>query len=239
MPLHDGYQVGIGRFVEFSSDPDVDFGDFFHGHIKIRVPKDGQEVEFNSAIDLNSPNGGIEYFFATNLDQSKFTTISSLPNGIHRLANNSTSGALDYKRSELISAPLGCVTVWLVFLEWLTGRRQPRGTTPWTLNSGLRARDQLRSMFSSPEDIERIYLFGEPYTYGGEGVHNVHCNQGDPLPDRSDPEYDRKMAWYRENGIWQDGAVIVKYRSDNRLAGFFVKFLMQTLNTDVNGHPIT
>lgn len=234
MPLSDGYRVGIGTFNRFYTDPEEEgeYGDFLHGHIVINVPTaTGGTEEFRAAVDVNSLTGGIDYFMPTNLDKTKFTTISTLPNGYRNLPSTSISGALDYKRNPLISVPLGCLALILA----LFGRR---GSSEWTRNTGPEALSKLRSMFENPADIERVYLFGEPFTYDGLGVHNVHCNQGNALPVAGDPDYGRKLGWYRESGIWQDGGILVKYRTDDRLAGFFVKFTVQTLNTDDNGHPI-
>jgi Uncharacterized conserved protein (DUF2278) len=42
---------------------------------------------------------------------------------------------------------------------------------------------------------KKVYAFGEPYT-SGLGVHNVHCNQGDPSGEHQP-----------DDGIWQDGCV--------------------------------
>ena len=71
----------------------------------------------------------------------------------------------------------------------------------------------------------RIYIFGEPYT-SGLGVHNVHYNQGDPPGPHQ-----------REDGIWQDGAVLTQ-AADGSLTIWQVKFKTQSLHTDDNGLPV-
>ena len=73
-------------------------------------------------------------------------------------------------------------------------------------------------------DSEKVYAFGEPYP-SGLGVHNVHCNQGDPPGEhRSD------------DGIWQDGFVFA-VKSDGTLSAYLGKFATQTLNTNNQGLP--
>jgi hypothetical protein len=234
MPLSDGYGVGIGTFNRFYRDPSEQqrYGRYYHGHIVINVPTPQGIQQFEAAVDVNKPDGGVQYFMPTNLKRESFAAINALPDGFHRLASNSTSGALDYARSELIGVPLGCLAIFFAFLRILN-REEMR--QPWTTNVGDIALTQLESLFANPASINKVYLFGEPYRTGF-GAHNVHLNQGDPAPVPGSPNYNQQLAWYRENGIWQDGGVIVKY-NDGRLAGFFVKFVTQTLNTNDEGHP--
>jgi uncharacterized protein YukJ len=56
-----------------------------------------------------------------------------------------------------------------------------------------------------------------------EGVHDVHCNQGDP------PGQFRVL-----DGIWQDGCVFA-LKADGTLSAYLGKFSSQSLNTDNNG----
>jgi uncharacterized protein YukJ len=112
-----------------------------------------------------------------------------------------------------------------VILNWFTGGSQQ----PWTDNVGTQALDHLEGMFANPASVSKVYLFGAPYPFPyrstPDGVHDVHCNQGDP-----------PGPFQHLDGIWQDGGVIVKY-TDAHLEGFFVKFETQTLNTNDQGLP--
>lgn len=58
-----------------------------------------------------------------------------------------------------------------------------------------------------------------------QGMHDVHCNQGDPAG-----------PFQHLDAIWQDGGVIVQY-TDAHLEVFFVKFETQTLHTNDQGLP--
>jgi len=71
---------------------------------------------------------------------------------------------------------------------------------------------------------KKVYAFGEPYT-SGLGVHNVHCNQGDP-----------PGVHQADDGIWQDGCVFA-IKSDGTLSAYLGKFATQTLNTNDQGLP--
>jgi hypothetical protein len=72
----------------------------------------------------------------------------------------------------------------------------------------------------------RIYVFGERFD-SGDGVHDVHLNQGDPLGSQ----------WWDSNGIWQDGAVACQ-GPDGHVAVWQVMFKTQRLTTDAHGHPL-
>ena len=222
MPL-DEYGVAIGDYVSFSRDRADNFGRYFHGHITIRV-SGSQTIE--SAIDVNKPDGGVQYFHPTKLDPAKFNPVSGMANGYHQLARNASSGALDYKRNPLIAEPLGCGALFYVILDWITGSHHDI----WTDNVGTAALDHLETMFATPSNISKVYLFGAPYPvpHAGlpRGMHDVHCNQGDP-----------PGPFQHLDAIWQDGGVIVKY-TDAHLEGFFVKFETQTLNTNDLGLPM-
>lgn len=225
MPLGE-YGVAIGNFVSFARDNPDSYGRYFHGHITISIPNTtGGLSNFQSAIDVNKPDGGVQYFHPTNLDSTKFANVNSMADGYRKLSSNDSSGALDYKRNPLISAPLGCLSIIVFFINWLTKGSQQ----VWTDNVGTDALNHLEGMFANPRNITKVYLFGAPYPlpYSNvpQGLHDVHCNQGDP-----------PGQFQALDGIWQDGGVIVKY-TDGHLEGFFVKFEMQTLNTNDQGLP--
>jgi hypothetical protein len=64
----------------------------------------------------------------------------------------------------------------------------------WTTVTGTEAGDALIAMLT---ESAKLYVFGAPYNIGN-GMHDVHCNQGDP----------KGTQWYPSNGTWQDGCVV-------------------------------
>lgn len=88
-------------------------------------------------------------------------------------------------------------------------------------SDGNNALDVLEQRLSQ---AARIYILGEPFTTG-LGVHNVHLNQGDPVGPHQ-----------AENGIWQDGAVIIQL-ADGGVTIWQVKFNTQSLITNDQGLP--
>jgi hypothetical protein len=100
--------------------------------------------------------------------------------------------------------------------------RIPIHFRPWILSDGDNALTALEQRVAVGR---RAYLFGQRYT-SGNGVHDVHQNQGDPAGSQ----------WWSQNGIWQDGAVAI-VQPDGRLFFWQVRFESQATKTDSDGHP--
>lgn len=80
-----------------------------------------------------------------------------------------------------------------------------------------------------------IYAYGEkwgPETKAdqyfkfkpGNGIHDIHMNQGN------------SGKYKKDNGVFQDGAIYIEYPGDKWRA-FFFAFQSQTFKTDNNGNP--
>ena len=114
--------------------------------------------------------------------------------------------------------PLGCLAVFLAI--WNAIFKTSRQT--WTNVTGNEAGNALVAMVTGST---KVFAFGAPYTTG-KGVHDVHCNQGDP-----------PGQFQHLDGIWQDGCVFA-IKADGTLSAYLGKFSTQSLNTDNNGLPI-
>jgi hypothetical protein len=85
-----------------------------------------------------------------------------------------------------------------------------------------------------------IYAFGEPWinenkkdkVFGflpGNGVHDIHMNQGDLTGDHS-----------QEDGVYQDGGLLFYLAATNQFVAYFTKFQSQSWHTDdATGHAIS
>jgi uncharacterized protein YukJ len=84
-----------------------------------------------------------------------------------------------------------------------------------------------------------IYAFGERWgpestttdpIFGflpGNGMHDIHMNQGNV------------GRFIEQDGVWQDGALLMYFPADNRWGAIFLKFQSQTWHTDdLHGHRI-
>jgi Uncharacterized conserved protein (DUF2278) len=92
----------------------------------------------------------------------------------------------------------------------------------WIQSDGDNA---LQALEAELTGSRRVFVFGERFKQG-QGVHDVHQNQGDPFGTQ----------WWNANGIWQDGAVAV-VRDNGKLFFWQVRFNTQSSTTDANGHP--
>jgi uncharacterized protein YukJ len=84
-----------------------------------------------------------------------------------------------------------------------------------------------------------IYAFGEQWPETNErdkyfgfkpqkGVHDIHMNQGN------------SGKWMRDNGVHQDGALLIYFASTKQWVAVFLAFQSQTFHTDdQTGNPIT
>ncbi len=216
MPLPN-YGVLCGTFDHFRREDPNNFGNWYHGFIYINTP----QGQYECAVDVNHPQNQFEYMILGGLDKNMFSNISSLSNGYHELARTDRSGAMDYIRSPFVNQAKGCLA--LIYAVWNSIFHTNKQV--WTINNGDDALNKLQAMITGST---RLYVFGAPYTYGGLGVHDIHMNQGDPPGSQ----------WYGSNGIWQDGCVIADIPGEDKLKGYFGRFVTQSLNTDNNGNPV-
>jgi hypothetical protein len=113
-----------------------------------------------------------------------------------------------------VASPLRRVLDWIPHLRWRS--------FPWIQSTGDNALDALDPHLRA---ASRIYLFGQRYDTG-DGVHDVHMNQGDP-----------PGQFFVSNGPWQDGGVACQ-KADGSVVVWQVRFNTQQLPTDDLGHPL-
>jgi uncharacterized protein YukJ len=93
---------------------------------------------------------------------------------------------------------------------------------------------------ASQEHDSEVYAFGERWgpeqdrqdkIFGflpGNGIHDIHMNQG------NDPQH------VRDDGVWQDGALVFHFPSTEQWVAVFLAFQSQAWHTDdITGHAIT
>ncbi|KAF7113826.1 hypothetical protein CNMCM5793_004881 [Aspergillus hiratsukae] len=77
------------------------------------------------------------------------------------------------------------------------------------------------------EQKAEVYLFGSRFNTG-DGIHDVHMNQGNT------------GRWERDDGIFQDGALLIHFSDPDRWVGVFLGFASQAAHTDDRtGHAIS
>ncbi len=58
----------------------------------------------------------------------------------------------------------------------------------------------------------------------GNGIHDIHMNQGNV------------EKWKADNGIWQDGGILIHFEKEEEWIGIFLAFQSQSWCTDEEGH---
>lgn len=218
MPLDHGYGVLHGTIEDYYRDPPDNFGRYYHGNVLVRAPA-GQ---YHCAVDVDSKQSatGVEWR-TVGLKSADLATVLALGAGWHPLASTPASGALDYVRSPMFAARVGCLRTLLALLH-----RDSSIAATWKRGRSVDALADLEPLVNVTRAAGlAVLVYGEPFT-SGLGVHNIHQNQGDPLAS----------AWAAENGIWQDGCTILQQDATTWVA-FMNKFTSQSYTTDASGHP--
>lgn len=223
MPLPNGYGVVIGTLDHYQRDPINNYGQYYHDNVYVSTP--GGLYHCAVDVDTKMTNDGIQWRVIP-LGEADMKGVFAMANGWHTLISNDTSGALDNIRTAAFHRK-GCNIIFIIFdpiLELLRRWFNLWINPPWKAGTSIDALAVLEPLL---DDSTRLFIFGEPFTYGGLGVHNIHQNQGDPAGSQ----------WWSENGIWQDGGVIIE-KKDHSIVAFLTKFKTQAYQTDTSGHPI-
>jgi len=223
MPL-PAYGVVVGTLSHVTRDEPTPAGLWSRSILHLDTPS-GQ---FTGTVDSTTLDGvRSQYRVVRHLNHRALAPILRLPAGWQPLASTRSSGALDYVRSPLFGAGLASryFGFWLFrrdsligrFLRWLEGLQ-----TPWIDSSGDTALNALETQLLGSV---RVFVFGAPAPTG-LGIHDIHLNQGDPLGQ-----------FQPQDGIWQDGGVLIE-RPSGEIVAFLTKFASQSLHTNSHGLPI-
>jgi uncharacterized protein YukJ len=227
MPLAKGYAVLKGHAIRgVPAPPGKD-------HYSVHVVDD--ELDYRIAINVrsNAKNFGKDLWFYLdeNFHHPIIPPLKELPLGRKIFKPSSSikerrdSGiALDFIRTNLFNR-----TKMKIFPGHLAGPHND-------LNE--RIDDLIAAMVGDENSL--IYAFGEPWSdeaqkdkvFGfrpGNGVHDIHMNQGDLTGDHA-----------HEDGVYQDGGLILYYAPEDRYVAYFTKFQSQSWHTnDESGHAIS
>jgi uncharacterized protein YukJ len=193
-------------------------------HYEIHVV-DQTETHYRIAINVLSQVQPFNLLYHVN-DDFRYPTLPDLlelPDGFTKLPSKPDGLAIDFLRSDIVDADkLGPVLFTDVGSE-----RQ--------LNDILHEHVQL----AIDDPNARIYAFGarfgpehgKPDKYfdfePGNGIHEIHMNQGNDPTHRP------------EDGVWQDGALLIFLPGSNHWMAVFLMFQSQSLHTDdTTGHAI-
>ena len=210
MPLKN-YGVLAGRVRDARRESDQNTP-----HYQIEV--DGAGVRFRVAVNVLSQLAPSELLFLAdeNFDHPLLQSLTGLPDGFTALDRAPGGAALDYIRANLF--------------DRATMRAMP-ATEPGPDNDLADGLDHYVQRALSDPDA-RIYAFGERWgpengkpdkVFGfvpGNGVHDVHMNQGN------------SGQFVADDGVWQDGGLLLHFPGAAQWVGVFLAFQSQAWHTD-------
>lgn len=191
-------------------------------HYQVLI-KDKKDIKYRIAINVKSQAHPSEvlYFVGENFNSEDITKLPDLEFGFTSIINNNPDIGLDYIRGNLLDP-----TKMIPLPADVEGPDND-------LN------EKIQHYINQAIDKKAIiYAFGErwgpeknkPDKYfdfsPGNGIHDIHMNQGNV------------GQWKKDNGIWQDGGILIHFEQENRWIAIFLAFQSQSWCTDEKGHAI-
>ncbi|HEY7336744.1 MAG TPA: YukJ family protein [Bryobacteraceae bacterium] len=188
-------------------------------HYQITVQGNGGP--FTVAVNIQSVDGSeVLYVIDSAFVPPNPGGLLGLASGMTRLQSTPGGLALDFVRETVQGTPM-------VDKSTMTqlSPKFPAGHRHNTLQNAVV--DLLNRTIADRDGT--IYAFGSAFADKGrvDGIHDIHMNQGNPIGNHS-----------QDNGIWQDGGLIVNLPSQNAWIAVFIAFQTQIWTTDNNGNPI-
>ncbi len=215
MPLKS-YGVLIGRPVNSR------LGTVSNAHYHIHLVDD--TTDYRVAVNVKSQlaPSEVEYLVDENLRHPVTDLLGVLPLGYNRLTPQPGTAALDFIRGNLFDK---------------ADMKPLPFSVPGSDNDLNEKLDKHIQLAMGDEDA-LVYAFGERWgpeddvkdkIFGfrpGNGIHDIHMNQGNV------------GRFVDQDGIYQDGALLIHFPSESRWVGIFLKFQSQAWNTDEDGHTV-
>jgi uncharacterized protein YukJ len=203
-------------------------GSSTHYQITMNAPRG----PFTVAVNIQSVDGSeVLYAIEENFTPPDEAALLALPMGMTALKSEAGGLALDYVRSQIAGRPM--ITRQQMTLLPKTPAKNFKGSQEERLLAGARtaalqnAVVTLLNMTIADKDGV-IYAFGSAYADKGkiDGIHDIHMNQGNPVNNHGG-----------DNGIWQDGALLIHLPSKKTWTAIFIAFQTESWSTDSNGNP--
>lgn len=198
-------------------------------HYQITVQAKGGP--FTVAVNIQSVDGSeVLYDIVENFTPPDEAGLLALAPGMTSLKSEAGGLALDYVRS-MVNGRAMITKAQMTLLPQL----KPKGLSEEerTMNRARSAALQnavvtLLNMTIADKD-GTIYAFGSAYADSGrvDGIHDIHMNQGNPVKNHG-----------RDNGVWQDGALLIHLPSKGTWTAVFIAFQTESWDTDGSGNPV-
>lgn len=212
MPL-TSYGVLVARALDRRREGTNDDTPHYQVHLK-----DERGTEFRAAINVKSQQEPSEllHWVCDDFQHSVTAPLAALSSGWNPLPSRPGGVSLDFVRGNLFDPSL----------------MRPLPPELPGVDNDLADRLDHHVLRAMAEPAAQFYVYGERWgpepspsdkIFGfrpGNGVHDVHMNQGSAGRFRAD------------NGVWQDGALLIHFPSEGRWVGVFLAFQSQAWHTD-------
>jgi uncharacterized protein YukJ len=191
-------------------------------HYQIHIVDD--DTDYRIAVNVKSKVQPSEllYLVDEHFQHPIVERLRELPLGFSPIGSQPDRGALDYIRGNLFDRTLMRPLPFDVpgFDNDLNEK------VDGIVQRAMAAEDSLVYAFGQrwgPESAKDKYFGFRP----GNGIHDIHMNQGNAAQFAGD------------DGVWQDGGLLIHFPSQGQWVGIFLKFQSQTWHTDdATGHAI-
>lgn len=185
----------------------------YHLHFGLWVNGADWDVAVN--VGTSDSDDLLKYKLAYDFRHALIRTLAAADRGSQELTGRTGLPALDFLRSDLLAN----TGAWRDS-DVIDGSEFPEP-----------AASLKRLLVRAHRERANVYLFGRFYREGN-GVHDVHMNQGSTGEFVHRPGDDRND----HNDVWQDGAVLVDL-GEPEWAAYFAAFTQQLVPTDDLGNP--
>ena len=218
MPIRP-YGVLKGRAIDAKPEADDDTP-----HYQMRIVADA--THYRTAVNVKSQQAPSELLFLIDEDFRHALTaqLPEIPHGFTALPSTPGGLALDFIRGNLF--------------DRLAMRPLPFNLPGPDNDLNERIDHYVHRAMRDPQAL--VYAFGERWGpeantadkvfhfLPGNGIHNIHMNQGNT------------GRFVADDGVWQDGALLFHFPTEQRWVALFLAFQSQAWHTDDRtGHTIT
>jgi uncharacterized protein YukJ len=184
---------------------------------------------FTVAVNIQSVDGSeVLYAITEGFTPPDEAGLMALPTGMTSLKSEPGGLALDYVRSTVNGQPM-ITREQMTLLPQLRskGSEEERMMNRVRASALQNAVVTLLNMTIADKD-GTIYAFGSAYADSGkvDGIHDIHMNQGNPVSNHG-----------ADNGIWQDGALVIHLPAKGTWTAVFIAFQTESWSTDSAGNP--
>lgn len=194
-----------------------------NAHFQLHVVDDATHYRIAVNVDSKLEPSELEYLVDSNFRHPVLDAVAALPAGWNPLQHEPGGAALDFIRGNLFN-------------------REDMRRLPFDVpgpDNDLNEKLALYVRRAIADEQATAYVFGERWgpeqgkadkIFGftpGNGVHDIHMNQANV------------GQFVRDDGVYQDGALLLHFPAQEQWVAIFLKFQSQTWHTDdVTGHTI-